>query len=294
MPARLAVGHGPANRRAGMMRRVRLPDGTEVPALGQGTWRIGEGQRSRQEEADALRLGLDLGMTLIDTAEMYGDGASERVVADAIAGRRDEVFLVTKVYPHNATRKGTAAACERSLARLRTDRIDLYLLHWMGSAPFSETVGEFEKLRAQGKIRAWGVSNLDASDMEELASVSDACAANQVLYNPEHRGIEFDLLPWCAAHRMPVMAYSPLGQAGRLLRSAALTAVATRHGATAGQVAIAWGLRRADVISIPKSGDAAHVRENAAAAGLALTADDLAEIDAAHPPPRRKQPLAML
>jgi diketogulonate reductase-like aldo/keto reductase len=277
-----------------VMRRVRLPDGTLVPALGQGTWRIGEGQHSRREEAEALRMGLDLGMTLIDTAEMYGEGGSEQVVADAIEGRRDEVFLVTKVYPHNATKKGMATACEQSLTRLRTDRIDLYLLHWMGSAPLTETVGAFEKLREQGKIRAWGVSNLDASDMEELAAVSAACAANQVLYNPEHRGIEFDLLPWCEGHRMPIMAYSPLGQAGRLLRSAALRSAAARHGATPGQIAIAWGLRRGDVISIPKAGDAGHVRENAAAAKIVLTAEDLAEIDATYPPPRRKHPLAML
>ncbi len=276
------------------MRKVRLPDGTEVAALGQGTWRIGEGLRSRAEEADALRLGVELGMTLIDTAEMYGEGTSEQVVADAIEGVRDRVFVVTKVYPHNATRRGTAAACERSLKRLRTDRIDLYLLHWPGSAPLAETVGEFEKLKAAGKILRWGVSNFDTDDMGALAAVSDACATNQVLYNPEHRGIEFDLLPWCEGKAMPVMAYSPVGQAGRLLRAAALKAVAGRHGATPAQVAIAWSLLRPGVISIPKSGDAAHVRLNAAAAGLALTAEDVAEIDAAYPPPRRKQPLAML
>ena len=276
------------------MRTLRLPDGTEVPVLGQGTWRIGEGERPRKAEADALRLGIDLGMSLIDTAEMYGEGTSEEVVGDAIAGQRDRVFLVTKVYPHNATRRGTAAACDRSLKRLRTEHIDLYLLHWMGSAPLSETVGEFEKLKAAGKIRAWGVSNLDTDDMEDLAAVSPACAATQVLYNPEHRGIEFDLLPWCAGRAMPVMAYSPVGQGGRLLRAPALAQIAARHNATPAQIAIAWSLRHPGVISIPKAGDAAHVRLNAAAAGIELTAADLAEIDAAYPPPRRKQSLAML
>lgn len=276
------------------MRGVSLPDGTKVPSLGQGTWRMGEGERPRKVEADALRLGIDLGMSLIDTAEMYGEGTSEEVVGDAIAGQRDRVFLVTKVYPHNATRRGTAAACERSLKRLRTEYIDLYLLHWMGSAPLSETVAEFEKLKAAGKIRAWGVSNLDTDDMDDLAAVSPACAANQVLYNPEHRGIEFDLLPWCAGRGMPIMAYSPVGQAGRLLRAPVLTAVAARHNATPAQIAIAWSLRHPGIISIPKAGDAAHVRLNAAAADIMLSAEDLAEIDRAYPPPRRKQSLAML
>lgn len=276
------------------MRTVRLPDGTEVPALGQGTWRMGEGQRTRGEEADALRLGIDLGMTLIDTAEMYGEGSSEQVVGEAIRGRRDAVTLVTKVYPHNATRTGTPAACERSLRRLRVECIDIYLLHWMGAAPFTETVNAFEKLRLAGKIRAWGVSNLDTADMVELADVSGGCVTNQVLYNPEHRGIEHDLLPWCEAKAMPIMAYSPVGQGGRLLRSKAMGAVAARHGATPAQIAIAWSLRRPGVISIPKAGDAAHVRQNAAAASIVLTAEDLREIDAAYPPPGRKYPLAML
>ncbi len=276
------------------MRKVRLPDGSEVAALGQGTWRMGEGQRTRDEEADALRLGIDLGMTLIDTAEMYGEGASERVVGEAIRGRRDAVTLVSKVYPHNATRTGMPAACERSLRRLRVECIDIYLLHWMGEAPFTETVTAFEKLREAGKIRSWGVSNLDAADMVELASVSGACVTDQVLYNPEHRGIEYDLLPWCEGRAMPIMAYSPVGQGGRLLRSRALRAVAERHGASPGQIAIAWSLRRAGVISIPKAGDPAHVRENAAAAGIVLTAEDVRAIDAAYPPPGRKYPLAML
>ena len=278
------------------MRTVRLPDGREVPAIGQGTWRIGEGQRTAKEEEAALRLGIDLGMTLIDTAEMYGDGKSEEVVGRAIAGQRDKVFVVTKVYPHNASKTGIPAACARSLRRLQTDHIDLYLLHWPGSVPIAETVLAFEGLREQGKIRAWGVSNFDVAEMDEIEALAPGrnCATDQVLYNPEARGIEFDLLPWCAKRRMPVMAYSPIGQGGRLLRSNALRAVADRHGVTAAQAAIAWGLRHSGLISIPKAGDSSHVRENAAAAGLVLTPQDLAAIDAAHPPPKRKQSLAML
>lgn len=277
-----------------MMRRVRLPDGTKVAALGQGTWYMGEGRRPAAMEADALRLGIDLGMTLIDTAEMYGDGGAEKVVGAAVAGQRDKVFIVSKVYPHNASRAGVAKACGRSLQRLGTDRIDLYLLHWRGSVPLAETVAGFEALREQGKIGAWGVSNFDTDDLEELAGVSAACATDQVLYNPAARGIEFDLLAWCGARGVPVMAYSPLGHDTRLLRSPALGRVAARHGATPDQIALAWGLRHPHVISIPKAGDPAHIRRNAAAAGIALTAEDLAEIDAAHPPPRRKQRLDML
>ncbi len=278
------------------MRAVRLPDGTEVVAIGQGTWRMGEGHRARAAEADALRLGLDLGMTLIDTAEMYGEGGAEEVVGDAVAGQRDRAFIVSKVYPHNASRKGVAAACERSLRRMRIDRIDLYLLHWRGRVPLAETVAGFADLLAAGKIAAWGVSNLDTDEMEDLRGVPGgaACATNQVLYNPEERGIEFDLLPWCARHAMPVMAYSPVGQAGGLLRAPALLAAARRHGATPAQIAIAWALRQPGVIAIPKAGEAAHVRDNAAAAGLRLTEADMAAIDAAFPPPRRKLPLAML
>jgi len=278
------------------MQTVRLPDGEQVPALGQGTWHIGERGADRAREAAALRLGIELGMTLLDTAEMYADGGSEEVVSQTIAGQRDKVFLVSKVYPHNATRRGTAAACERSLQRLRTDRIDLYLLHWRGSAPLAETVDEFEKLRAAGKIRHWGVSNLDVDDMQELmgAPSGSACSTDQVLYNPEHRGVELDLLPWCRQRTMPLMAYSPLGQAGRLLRSPALGKVAKRHNATPAQIAIAWSLRHPHVISIPKSGADAHVRENVAAAAITLTDADLADIDAAYPLPTRKQPLAML
>ena len=279
-----------------MLRKVRLPDETDVPALGQGTWYMGEGRRPAAAEADALRLGIDLGMTLIDTAEMYADGGAEKVVADAIAGQRDRVFLVSKVYPHNASRAGVAQACGRSLQRLKTDRIDLFLLHWRGSFPLAETVEAFEALKRQGKIGAWGVSNLDTSDMAELVGVPDGggCAVNQVLYNPEHRGIEHDLMPWCVDRRIALMAYTPIGQAGRLLRAPALAAVAARHGATPAQIALAWGLRHPHVICIPKAADPAHVRENAAAMDISLTIQDLAEIDAAFPPPRRKQPLAML
>ena len=278
------------------MRQIALPDGTKVPAIGQGTWKMGEGQRSAKDEAAALRLGIDLGMTLIDTAEMYGDGASEKVVAQAIAGQRDRVFVVTKVYPHNASRTGVPAACARSLKRLGTDVIDLYLLHWRGAVPLAETVAAFDKLKAEGKIRAWGVSNLDSGDMAELLAVTGgaACAVNQVLYSPEHRGIEFDLLPWLGQKNIPVMAYSPVGQGGQLLRNPALAAIARRHNATPAQIALAWGLRHPHVISIPKASDAAHVRANAAAAAITLTAQDLAEIDAAFPPPRRATALAML
>jgi diketogulonate reductase-like aldo/keto reductase len=256
---------------------------------------MGERGSAAKAEAAALRLGIDLGITLIDTAEMYGNGGAEEVVAEAIAGQRDKIFLVSKVYPHNASRDGVPAACERSLGRLKTDRLDLYLLHWRGSHPLAETVGAFEKLCEAGKIRAWGVSNFDVNDMQELMRLKagTACATNQVLYHPDSRGIEYDLLPWCAQHRIPLMAYSPIGQAGRLLRSAALREVAKRHDATPAQIAIAWGLRHPHVISIPKAVDPAHVRQNAAAGEIVLSEEDLAAIDAEHPPPRRKQSLEM-
>ena len=278
------------------MRTVRLPGGREVPALGQGSWWMGEKPENSIPEANALRLGIDLGLTLIDTAEMYADGGAERVVGQAIAGRRDRVFLVSKVYPHNASRAGVAQACEASLQRLGTDRIDLYLLHWRGSVPLAETVSGFERLHRDGKIGAWGVSNFDSDDLTELALVpgGGACAANQVLYNPQHRGIEFDLLPWCAARGMAVMAYSPVGQGRSLMQATSLAAVAARHDATVAQIAIAWGLRQPGLLSIPKAANPAHVRQNAAAAEIALTATDLAEIDAEFPPPTRKLPLAML
>lgn len=273
---------------------VRLADGTEVPALGQGTWHMGEAGADRARQAAALRLGLDLGMRLIDTAEMYAEGGAESVVAEAIAGRRDEVFLVSKVYPHNAGGRKLVAALERSLARLRTDTLDLYLLHWRGSVPLADTVEAMERMRAAGKIRRWGVSNLDVDDLEELGPALADCATDQVLYNLEHRGPEFDLLPFCARQGMPVMAYSPVGQGGALLRNPALQAVAARLGATPAQVAIAWTLRQPGVVSIPKAADAAHVRLNAAAAALRLGPEDLAALDAGFPPPRRKRSLAML
>lgn len=277
------------------MARVRLPDGTEVPALGQGTWHMGERAARRAEEARALRLGIDLGMTLIDTAEMYGEGGAEEVVAEAIAGRHHEVFIVSKVYPHNAGGRRLREACERSLRRLRVEAIDLYLLHWRGSVPLADTVEGFERLREAGMICRWGVSNLDMDDLEELGAALARCATDQVLYNLGARGIEYDLLPFCRGRGMPVMAYSPLGQAGAMLRNPALGAVAARHGATAAQVAIAWTLRGpGGVIAIPKAASEAHVRENARAARIALTEQDLAELDAAFPPPRRKRPLAML
>jgi diketogulonate reductase-like aldo/keto reductase len=277
------------------MASARLPDGAEVPALGQGTWRMGERGADRRAEAAALRLGLDLGMTLIDTAEMYGEGGAEEVVAEAIAGRRREAFIVSKVYPHNAGGRKLEAACERSLKRLRVDAIDLYLLHWRGSIPLIDTIAGFERMRGAGKIRRWGVSNLDVDDLEELGAALPDCAADQVLYSLENRGIEHDLLPFCRGRAMPVMAYSPIGQGGALLRHPALRAVAGRHGATPAQAAIAWTLRApGGVIAIPKASDPEHVRQNAAARDLRLTGDDVAELDAAFPPPQRKQPLAML
>ena len=279
------------------MRSVTLPGGETVPALGQGTWYMGERRGDAAREVAALRLGIDLGMTLIDTAEMYASGGAEEVVAKAIAGQRDKVFLVSKVLPGNASRSGTIDACERSLRRLATDQLDLYLLHWRGGYPLTETVAGFEALLKAGKIRYCGVSNFDVPDMEELFRVpgGTACAANQVLYHPNSRGIEFDLLPWCRSHHVPVMAYSPLGHhARRLLESKALQAVAKRLGATPAQVAIAWGMRDGNVISIPKASDPDHVRENAGAADLVLSPDDLAAIDAVHRPPRSKQPLDLL
>jgi diketogulonate reductase-like aldo/keto reductase len=274
---------------------IPLRAGPPMPALGQGTWRMGEHARDRAREVAALELGLDLGLTLVDTAEMYGEGGAEEVVGAAIAGRRDRAYVVSKVYPHNASLKGTIAACERSLARLSIERIDVYLLHWRGRHPLAETVRAFEKLRAGGKIGAWGVSNFDVDDMEELMGVPDGdrCVVNQVLYNVAHRGIEWDLLPWCRKHRIAVMAYCPLDEGGRLLGSKAIKAVAARRGATPAQIALAWLLAQEGVAAIPKAATEAHVRANRAAADLVLTKADLAEIDAAFPPPSRKQPLAI-
>jgi diketogulonate reductase-like aldo/keto reductase len=275
------------------MRTVRLPDGTQVPALGQGTWHMGERGSSAKAEVAALRLGIELGMTLIDTAEMYGSGRAEELVADASQGQRDRLFIVSKVYPHNASRTGVPAACERSLKRLITDRIDLYLLHWRGGHPLAETVEAFEKLRAEGKIRYWGVSNFDVRDMQSVVRLPSGaqCASNQVLYHVSSRGIEFDLLPWCTEHKIPVMAYSPIGQGGRLLQSKALAAVAQRHGATPAQIAIAWSMRHGNVITIPKASDPRHVRENAASGAIVLSNEDLSTIDAMHPPPAHRQSL---
>ena len=271
---------------------VKFPSGETVPALGQGTWTMGDNAGRRKEEAAALRIGFDLGMVLVDTAEMYASGGAEEVVGEAIAGRRDEIFIVSKVMPTNASRRGTISACEKSLKRLKTDRLDLYLLHWPGSIPLPETVEGFTTLLRAGKIRAWGVSNFDVDEMEGLASLPEggAAATNQVMYNLRRRGIEYDLIPWCAERRIPIMAYSPLDQ-GRLLRSRELDEIAARHNATPAQVALAWLLRQKGVMVIPKAGSEAHVRENCRALTLRLDADDLAALDRAFPPPEKKGPL---
>jgi len=278
-----------------MMRTTTLPSGETVPVLGQGTWFMGDHRNRRDEEIATLRTGLDLGMTLIDTAEMYGDGASEELVGEAIAGRRDEVFLVSKVLPSNASRNGTIAACERSLRRLGTDRLDLYLLHWRGRTPFAETIEAFEKLQRDGKIRRWGVSNMDVHDMKELlrAPGGDAVATNQVLYNLTRRGIEFDLLPQAQQRGLPLMAYSPIEQ-GRLSHYPEVQDIAERHGVTPAQVALAWVLRQQGVIAIPKASKVEHVQQNRAALDLKLTEQDLAELDEAFPPPSSPEPLEML
>jgi diketogulonate reductase-like aldo/keto reductase len=277
------------------MKLVSIGSDEKVPALGLGTWRMGERRALHDEEIRSLQRGIDLGMTLIDTAEMYGEGATETLVGEALAGRRDKVFLVSKVYPHNASARGTLQACERSLARLATDRIDLYLLHWRGNVPLAETVQAFERLQRDGKIRHWGVSNLDRADMDELyvAPGGKRVAANQVLYNLTRRGIEWDLLPWCEKHKIAVMAYSPVEQAA-LLREPRLRALAARVGRTPAQLALAWVLSRDQVIAIPKAGQLAHVDENFAAAGCTLDAPVLAELDQLFPPPQRARPLEML
>ena len=278
-----------------MNQTVMLPTGEAIPALGQGTWQMAEDPSRRSQEVNALRLGLELGMTLIDTAEMYGEGAAEELVAEAIAGRRDEVFLVSKVYPHRASRAGVVQACERSLKRLRTDRLDLYLLHWRGSVPLEDTVARFEELCRSGKIRHWGVSNFDTSDMEELVRVDDGanCATNQVLYNVTRRGPEFDLIPWMAAHRMSLMAYSPIEQ-GRLPKSGALQMIGDKHRASAFQIALAWLLQQPGVIAIPKASRPDHVRDNHRALQIKLSPEELKAIDAQFLPPGRKRPLEMI
>ena len=277
------------------MKTVALPSGQTVPALGQGTWNIGDRAASRTQEIAALRTGLDLGLTLIDTAEMYGDGRSEELVAAALAGRRDEAFIVSKVYPHNASRTGAVAACERSLKRLQTDRIDLYLLHWRGSVPFAETIGAFEALQKAGKIRYFGVSNLDLADVREWVKVNGgaAVAVNQVLYNLTRRGSEWELLPWLRERRIPIMAYSPMEQA-RLLRDPRLTGFAQRHGMTAAQAALAWLLANEDVIVIPKASHPDRVKENAAACNITLTATQRIELDHQFAAPVGPTPLEML
>jgi diketogulonate reductase-like aldo/keto reductase len=277
------------------MRKLKLPNGDAVPVLGQGTWKMGESRGKRKDEVAALGLGIDLGMTLIDTAEMYAEGGAEEVVAEAIKGRRREVFLISKVYPHNASQAGVVAACERSLKRLKTDRLDLYLLHWRGGVALSETIAGFEELIAAGKIRSFGVSNFDTGDMRELYRLPGgrATATNQVLYNLKHRGIDFDLLPWAERESLPIMAYSPL-EIGPLSRAAGVRRVAERHEATPAQIALAWVLRRPQVLTIPKASKLEHVRDNRAAADIVLSAEDLADLDTASPPPRHAGPLEMI
>ncbi|WP_027052649.1 aldo/keto reductase [Mesorhizobium erdmanii] len=277
------------------IRTTRLPSGEAVQVLGQGTWKMGENVSRRTDEVNALKLGLDLGIKLIDTAEMYASGGAEEVVAQAIAGRRAETFLVSKVLPSNASRAGVQRACENSLKRLATDRIDLYLLHWPGSVPLSETVEGFEALKRAGKIRHWGVSNFDTEEMEGLAGLPDGghVQTNQVLYNLVRRGLEFDLAPWSRKRGIPLMAYSPVEQ-GALARNARLDAVAARHNATAAQIALAWVMHQEGVIAIPKASSQEHVRQNFAALDIKLTSQDLAELDRAFPPPTRKRGLEMI
>ncbi|WP_428029074.1 aldo/keto reductase [Ancylobacter sp.] len=274
---------------------VVLPGGTKIPALGIGTWMMGERPEARPEETESVRLGVELGLSLVDTAEMYGEGSCERFLGEALAGLRDKVFLVTKVYPHNASRSGVVSACERSLRRLKTDHIDLYLLHWRGSVPLAETIIGFEQLKTQGKIGRWGVSNFDTDDMNELYQTpgGEGCATNQVLYNLTRRGPEWDLLPWLQEHEMPVMAYSPI-ERGRLKSTGVLGELAAKHGARPFQIALAWALRMPGNIVIPKASRAAHMRENAGARDIRLDAEDLAALDAAFPPPSRKRALEML
>jgi diketogulonate reductase-like aldo/keto reductase len=277
------------------MRHITLPTGEQVPALGQGTWTMGDSPAARAEEIATLRLGLDLGLRVIDTAEMYGDGRSESLVGEAIAGRRDEAFLVSKVLPSNASRSGTIAACEESLKRLKTDQLDLYLLHWRGRHPLAETVTAFESLKNSGKIRHWGVSNLDRSDMDELLTVAGgkSVATNQVLYNLTRRGAEWELLPWHEKHRVPVMAYSPIEQA-KLVKHAGLIAFAKKHGMTPGQAALAWVLSRDNVMAIPKTGRRERLKENAAALQHSLSRQQMAELDRLFPPPKGPAPLEMI
>ncbi|RKQ39049.1 aldo/keto reductase [Enterobacter sp. R1(2018)] len=280
-----------------MSSQIRFSAGQNLPAIGQGTWYMGEKPLQRQDEVHALQAGIDLGLKLIDTAEMYAEGGAERIVGEAIAGRRDEVFLVSKVYPWNAGGQRAIAACEASLKRLHTDYLDLYLLHWRGDIPLEETISVMQLLRQQGKIRSWGVSNFDYADMQALSALAggEDCAANQVLYHLASRGIEYDLLPWCQQQSMPVMAYCPLAQAGRLreglMHHPALNQLAAEKGITVAQLLLAWVVSHDGVMAIPKAGSVAHVRENAAALDITLSEEDRAKMEKAFPAPGRKTPL---
>lgn len=282
------------------MRYLPLPGGGQMPALGLGTWKLGESAARRAAEVAAVRAAIDMGLRLIDTAEMYGEGGAEEVVGQAVAEalragdvKREELFIVSKVYPHNASRSGTPKACARSLARLGLDHIDLYLLHWRGEHPLADTRDAMRALVADGRILRWGVSNFDTDDMEELAALAGDCAANQVYYSVAERGPEFSLLPWQRARGMPMMAYSPIDQ-GALAADAGLQQIARGLGISAAQLALAWVLAQSGVAVIPKAVREAHLRDNLAAAGLALSPEVLAAIDGLHPAPRRKKPLAMI
>jgi diketogulonate reductase-like aldo/keto reductase len=274
---------------------ITLPSGAAMPTYGLGTWRMGEDDRVRKAEVAALRHGLARGIRLIDTAEMYGEGEAESIAAEAIGPRRADVFIVSKVLPQNSTRRGTIAACERSLQRLKTDRLDLYLLHWRGAPPLQETVSAFVELKAAGKILDWGVSNFDVDDMRSLGKIEGAngCATNQVLYNLSRRGIEFDLMPYCRSRKIPIMAYSPIEQ-GRLLTHAGLREVAKRHNITAAQVALAWLIRQDGLVTIPKATTLKHVDDNLGALNLKLASEDLATLDKHFPAPTKPKPLDML
>ncbi|EMN3919677.1 aldo/keto reductase [Citrobacter farmeri] len=281
-------------------KQVVFDDGVVLPAIGQGTWYMGENPGHRRAEVSALRAGVDLGLTLIDTAEMYADGGAEEVVGEALNGLRERVFLVSKVYPWNAGGQKAIAACEASLRRLKTDYLDLYLLHWSGNFTFAETVEAMETLIAQGKIRRWGVSNLDVDDMQALWQVPGGrqCATNQVLYHLASRGIEYDLLPWCQQHQLPVMAYSPLAQAGRLrsglLNHPVVNEIAHAHSASAAQILLAWVISHQGVMAIPKAASVEHVQQNAAALSITLSAQELAALDKAYPAPKEKTALDMV
>ena len=281
-----------------MKHTVTLSNGAVVPAIGQGTWYIGETASKRQREIDAIRAGIDAGMTLVDTAEMYGSGLSEQLVGEAISpADRKNLFIVSKVLPSNAGKKNMERSCDATLARLGTDYLDLYLYHWRGSVPLAETVACLEDLKAKGKIRAWGVSNFDTSDMNELFALPAGkhCAVNQVLYHLGSRGIEFDLLPWMRQHGVALMAYCPLAQAGSLRRglfeNKTVAAVAEKHGCDVTQVLLAWCIRDGGTIAIPRSSQKEHTLLNAGADAVPLDEEDFINLDKAFPPPTRKMPL---